>query len=89
MQGLQVFDSNGSCILDVTDRLTRVLGEFETGTSDGSISDSNLASGQPWYIIQNTSNGRGYGYVHFSITLLVVVLIGLSVVMELRRFLKR
>lgn len=49
-QGLQVFGENGKLLLDVTDRLTRVLGEFETGTTDGSITDPDLLSGTPWYV---------------------------------------
>lgn len=32
-QGLQVFDEKGQCVLDVTDRLTRVLGTFSTGNN--------------------------------------------------------
>ncbi len=28
-QGLQVFDENGNCVLDVTDRLTKYLGKIE------------------------------------------------------------
>lgn len=47
-QGLQCFDVNGNLILDITDRLTRVLGIFETGTSNGSLNDPNLANGAPW-----------------------------------------
>ena len=67
-QGLQVFDENGNMTLDVTDRLTRVLGEFQTGKVSGSITDSNLSSGIPWYIIKNSSDGRGYKYAPFLIT---------------------
>lgn len=49
-QGLQIWDDSGVLKLDVTDRLTRVLGEFDTGTVNGSISDTNLSQGSPWYI---------------------------------------
>lgn len=61
MQGLQIFDSSGNKILDVTDRLTRVLGSFETGAVDGSLTDPNLTafSGTPWfyqYVIQSGSS---------------------------------
>lgn len=41
-QGLQVFDGNGKIILDLTDGLTKYLGEFETGTSEGSIENEEL-----------------------------------------------
>lgn len=51
-QGLQCFDANGNMTLDVTDRLTRVLGEFNTGTFSGSLTDTNLSSGTPWYILR-------------------------------------
>ncbi|SFM09004.1 hypothetical protein [Pelosinus propionicus] len=50
MQGLQCWDANGNLILDVTDRLTRVLGQFETGTTSGSITDNSLTTGTPWMI---------------------------------------
>ncbi|WP_312516252.1 hypothetical protein [Anaerospora sp.] len=46
--GLQVFNSSGDLILDVTDRFTRVLGEFDTGYVNGSIEDINLLEGIPW-----------------------------------------
>nr|DAT59753.1 MAG TPA: hypothetical protein [Caudoviricetes sp.] len=41
-QGLQVFDDNGICILDVTDRLCRLLGSRSTGTAQGSFTISGL-----------------------------------------------
>ena len=49
-QGLQVFDANGALILDITDRLTRILGEVNTGAVAGSVTDSGLSSGTLWYI---------------------------------------
>ena len=52
-QGLQIFNAGGDLILDVTDRLTRVLGEFETGTSSGSVSNPNLSSGTPWFTMRD------------------------------------
>lgn len=48
-QGLQCFDNTGALVLDVTDRLTRILGEFTTTTTNGSITDANLTSGTPWF----------------------------------------
>lgn len=53
MQGLQVFDASGVIVLDVTDRLTRVLGSFYTGTANGSIVDNNLSTGIPWYFMRD------------------------------------
>lgn len=58
-QGLQCWDANGNLILDVTDRLTRVLGEVYTGTSgSGTIIDNNFLNGTPWYI--STPSVRTY-----------------------------
>lgn len=55
-QGLQCWDSNGNMTLDVTDRLTRLLGTAETGVSNGSISDENLSAGTPWFVLRDTSD---------------------------------
>jgi hypothetical protein len=55
-QGLQCFDENGNIILDVTGRITRVLGRFNTGTSPGSLVDPNLLAGTPWYFTQIPSS---------------------------------
>lgn len=49
-QGLQVWGEDGSLVVDVTSRLTKILGSVNTGTSSGSISLSNLPiSGEIWY----------------------------------------
>lgn len=48
--GLQVFDSSGNLVLDVTDRLCMIVGEFKTGTSDGSFSVPN-GKGDPFFYI--------------------------------------
>ena len=60
-QGLQVWDTNEGLTVDITTRLTRVLGSFTTteGVSvSGSVVDDNLLSGQPWYTIQQTPSAR-------------------------------
>jgi hypothetical protein len=62
MQGLQVFDAGGTVVLDVTDRLTRVLGSFSTGTTSGSITDNNLASGTPWFVAAMSPSQFDNGY---------------------------
>lgn len=36
-QGLQVFDEKGNCVLDVTDRLCRVLGVVDASADSGTI----------------------------------------------------
>lgn len=56
VQGLQIWDANGKPVLDTTDRITRVLGQFDTGTSNGSITDNNLTLGIPWSIATRGSD---------------------------------
>lgn len=53
MQGLQVFDEDGDAVLDVTDRVTKILGEIiipkemESGT--GTIEVPDLVKGTPFF----------------------------------------
>lgn len=52
-QGLQVFDANGKCTVDITDRLTKYLGKFRTYASqnEGIVVDERLtADGDLWYM---------------------------------------
>lgn len=58
MQGLQCWDASGQLVLDVTDRLTRVLGEFDTGTANGSLTNDGLRGGTPWYNISHPNSGE-------------------------------
>lgn len=48
-QGLQIFKANGDLALDVTDRLTTVLGEFDTGFGSGSLYHPGLSYGKVWH----------------------------------------
>lgn len=53
-QGLQIWNSSGNAILDVTDSLTRVLGMVQTSggvNASGSLSDARLLTGRPWFTI--------------------------------------
>ena len=60
MQGLQIFDGNGNVTLDVTSSLTRVIGSFHTGITDGSIVNSEITNGIPWFtIVLNGSATQG------------------------------
>ena len=68
-QGLQIFNAGGDLILDVTDRLTRVLGEFETGTKDGRIIDNALTTGEPWFIAIGIDAYFTYGEMGCAITI--------------------
>lgn len=48
-QGLQVFDENGVCVLDVTDRIVKYLGVIEINGTNGSITNDELSKGDLWY----------------------------------------
>lgn len=51
-QGLQVLNENGTVTLDVSERLTRVIGSFYANGSNGAITDWNVANGGTfWYIV--------------------------------------
>ena len=53
-QGLQVFDDNGICILDVTDRLCRLLGSRATGTQSGSFTVTGLSGNKLFAFLVGT-----------------------------------
>lgn len=48
-QGLQVFDENGVCVLDVTDRLVKYLGVVQINGTNGGITNGELSDGDLWY----------------------------------------
>lgn len=55
--GLQVWNSGGQLIADVSDRFGRVIGVTDTGSSNGSVNVSGLSLGEPWVAVQPyTSN---------------------------------
>ena len=57
-QGLQVWDAAGNLILDLTDRLGRLLGIATlTNPTDGNITDAGFASGTPWFVCLPISGG--------------------------------
>jgi len=49
-QGLQIWNASGGLVLDTSHRLTRVLGSFESGTSDGSLTSPGFSQGTPWHV---------------------------------------
>ncbi len=51
-EGSQCWDASGKLILDVTDRLTRLLGVISTRTTNGSYTDSELSTGDPWWFLR-------------------------------------
>lgn len=50
-QGIQIFNSSGSLVFDMTKCTTYVLGTGHTGTANGSLSDSRIVSGRTWIIV--------------------------------------
>ena len=61
-QGLQCFDTNGNALLDITDRLTRVLGVVITNEKDGFVIDDNLLDGVPWFAKINIQGDKSIPY---------------------------
>lgn len=55
-QGLQVFDENGTCVVDVTSRITKYLGELIIPTTEGSYYDARLKDGDFWFLITDLIN---------------------------------
>lgn len=48
--GLQCFDEQGRITVDISDRLTRILGTIKTDMSTGgTVIDGGLSTGQPWF----------------------------------------
>lgn len=52
--GFQVFDASGNLQVDITDRLTRVIGQVSTGSAAGAISVPawDGSYGTPWVFVQ-------------------------------------
>lgn len=50
-QGIQIFNSSGNLVFDMTKNTTYVLGTGQTGTANGSLSDSRIVSGRTWIIV--------------------------------------
>lgn len=50
-QGLQVFGASGSLTLDVTERLTVLVGTAYAGGSDGSLAVGALPAGDFWALV--------------------------------------
>ena len=49
--GLQVFDSSGNTIIDISTKVGNIVGTVNTGTTNGSVTDSKLSTGIPIYIL--------------------------------------
>lgn len=48
--GLQIFDSQGSLIVDVGSRLARFMGSVNTGNHSGAIHVPGFNTGEPFYV---------------------------------------
>lgn len=48
--GIRIRDTDGNVILDITDRITRILGVIAV-SSPGSLYHADLSSGTPWAVI--------------------------------------
>ena len=58
--GLEIYDANGVKTFDSDDLTYRILGEFSTGTSNGSITDANINNQEVWLIVtHNETTGAG------------------------------
>jgi hypothetical protein len=55
-EGLQVFDSSGNKILDVSDSLTKYLYVATVGPGNGSVTVSGLSGGRPWFTAYRLSS---------------------------------
>lgn len=59
--GLQCFDAQGRLILDVTDRMGRVVGSVLTGNTSGSVVADGMSYGSPWFML-TLEPGQSEGY---------------------------
>lgn len=60
--GFEVWDADGNPIISITDRVTRVLGQVETGASGGSQHHPSLSEGEPWAYVQ-INQALSFSYV--------------------------
>ena len=65
MQGLRTFDEQGNIIVDVTDRLTKIIGsitlEKELTSGSGVVTHADFTQGQPFYFVKNNfADKQGY-----------------------------
>lgn len=57
-QGFQTFNASGQLLMDITDRLARVLGiQTLTSPTDGSITVAAFATGTPFFACIPIANG--------------------------------
>lgn len=57
-QGLQVFDENGNCTLDLTMRLAKIIGKkVATGNGEMNVADFDCPDNRFWYCITKAVMG--------------------------------
>lgn len=49
--GIQVFDQSGNLVVNIQDRLAKIIGSARV-TANGSVTDPNLLQGTPFYAFQ-------------------------------------
>lgn len=59
-EGLKVWDASNNLIVDVSSRLTRILGYTTLSASgSGSVTDAGFATGTPFYVAHRTNSSGG------------------------------
>lgn len=54
--GIQCFDENGNCTLDVTNRICKYIGTGDTGLSDGSLQNDLLKGVTEFWLVPTAIN---------------------------------
>lgn len=62
MEGLEIYNSDGSVNVSITSRLARILLVFSTGSASGSVSVPGLSTGTPFIIATPTSETTGANF---------------------------
>jgi hypothetical protein len=58
-QGMQIWDASGNLILEISDRIARVLGVASiTGGTDGSVTNAGFSTGTPFWACVPVASGR-------------------------------
>ena len=66
--GLQTFDKNGNVMVDITDRLTKIVGikRFDVIEPSGSIAIPTTNNEYIWYFLNSYANGKPTPEIGFS-----------------------
>lgn len=62
MQGLEVYNADGTLNFTTADRLTRILLVFSTGSSSGSVSVPGMNTGEPFVVSCPLSQNSGINF---------------------------